>query len=175
MQFWFRGRDQAFLLFTDFAKSNIFQKRKVLSAFVDLRIAFDTVNHKFCLTNLSYMGLRGFKKVGSLISCKTGSNLFRCLLGNFQSLGQSTLGCHRAAFGSTTFSPLYDVLANYDHNSSQFYLLMIKVFLCLGMIMNNYIMALCESLKSKCGEKCFPFRKKGETGHNTREGTLRQN
>ena len=34
-----RGCDQALLLFTDFAKSNIFQNRKVLTAFLDLRKA----------------------------------------------------------------------------------------------------------------------------------------
>merc|ERR1712018_71846 len=39
-----RGCDQALLLFTDFAKSNIFENRKVLTAFLDLRKAFDTVN-----------------------------------------------------------------------------------------------------------------------------------
>ena len=38
----FRGGDQALLLFTDFAKTNIFQNNKVLTAFLDLKKAFDT-------------------------------------------------------------------------------------------------------------------------------------
>ena len=53
-QFGFRGRrgcDQALLLFTDFTKTQLFNNNKVLTAFLDLKKAFDTVNHDILLKN----------------------------------------------------------------------------------------------------------------------------
>ena len=55
----FRGCDQALLLFTDFAKKNISVGSKVLTAFLDLRKAFDTVDHNILLHKLQIYGITG--------------------------------------------------------------------------------------------------------------------
>ena len=77
----FRGCDQALLLFTDFAKKNISAGNKVLTAFLDLRKAFDTVDHNILLHKLQIYGVKG-----------TANDWFRNYLRNREQLVQIPSG-----------------------------------------------------------------------------------
>ena len=102
-----RGCDQALLLFTDFAKSNIFQNRKVLTAFLDLRKAFDTVNHKILLDKLELYGIKGVEKGWFIDYLQNREQFVQVPSGEFSGLRTVNIGVPQR-FGSTTFSPLYE-------------------------------------------------------------------